>query len=134
MSELPLHRERPDSAVSTPLALSQLREFDAVLDARSPAEYGEDHLPGAICVPVLDDAEREHVGTIYKQQSAFDAKRVGAPLVARNIARHIETLFADRQGLAADYITPDGVHGNDRYGAEVIGQMIAQGLIGKRAA
>lgn len=45
-----------------------------------------------------------------------------------------QTLFADRQGLAADYITPDGVHGNDRYGAEVIGQMIAQGLIGKRAA
>jgi tRNA 2-selenouridine synthase len=96
MTELPFHRERPESVVATPLALSQLREFDAVLDARSPAEFGEDHLPGAICVPVLDDAERARVGTIYKQQSAFEAKRVGAPLAARNIARHLETLFADR--------------------------------------
>jgi tRNA 2-selenouridine synthase len=96
VTELPFHRERPESMVATPLALSQLREFDAVLDARSPAEFGEDHLPGAICVPVLDDAERSMVGTVYKQQSAFEAKRVGAPIVARNIARHIETLFADR--------------------------------------
>ena len=96
MTELPFHRERPGSAVATPLTLAQLREFDAVLDARSPAEFGDDHLPGAVNVPVLDDAERARVGTIYKQQSAFEAKRAGAPLVARNIARHVETLFAER--------------------------------------
>jgi tRNA 2-selenouridine synthase len=96
VTELPFHRERPESAVATPLALSQLREFDAVLDARSPAEFAEDHLPGAICVPVLDDEERARIGTLYKQQSAFEAKRVGAPIVARNIAHHIEALFADR--------------------------------------
>jgi tRNA 2-selenouridine synthase len=94
--ELPFHRERPGASVATPLALAQLREFDAILDARSPAEFAEDRLPGAINVPVLDDAERILVGTIYKQQSAFEAKRVGAPLASRNIARHIETLFADR--------------------------------------
>ena len=96
MVELPFHRERPESTVATPLALSQLREFDDVLDARSPAEFGEDHLPGALNVPVLDDAERAQVGTIYKRQSAFEAKRIGAPIAARNIARHLETLFADR--------------------------------------
>jgi tRNA 2-selenouridine synthase len=96
VTELPFHRERPDSIVATPLALAQLREFDAVLDARSPSEFAGDHLPGALNVPVLDDAERELVGTIYKQQSAFEAKRVGAPLAARNIARAIETRFADR--------------------------------------
>ena len=96
MTELPFHRDRPEATVATPLALSQLREFDAILDARSPAEFDEDHLPGAVNAPVLDDAERAMVGTIYKQQSAFEAKRIGAPLAARNIARHVESLFADR--------------------------------------
>lgn len=94
MSELPFHRERPDARVATPIPYPELRAFDDILDARSPAEYEEDHLPGAINVPVLDDAERAAVGTVYKQQSAFEAKRMGAPLAARNIASHIERLFS----------------------------------------
>lgn len=96
MTELPPHRERPEARVATPLALDALRAFDDIIDARSPAEYAEDRLPGALNAAVLDDDERELVGTVYKQQSAFEAKRVGAPLVARNIARHIEERFADR--------------------------------------
>jgi tRNA 2-selenouridine synthase len=96
VTELPFHRERPDSRVATPLSHAELAGFDDILDARSPAEFAEDHLPGAINVPVLDDAEREQVGTIYKQRSAFDAKRIGAPLVARNIATHIEMLFSGK--------------------------------------
>lgn len=96
MTELPFVRERPEATVATPLSLEALHAFDALLDARSPAEFAEDHLPGAINVPVLDDEERALVGTIYKQQSAFEAKRVGAPLVAHNIARHIESLFAGK--------------------------------------
>jgi len=94
VTELPFVRDRPDRAVATPLSLDQLRAFDAIIDARSPSEYGEDHLPDAMNAPVLDDAERAQVGTIYKQESAFEAKRVGAPIVARNIARHIEERFA----------------------------------------
>ena len=96
MSELPFIRERPGATVATPLPLSELRRFDAILDARSPAEYAEDHLPGAVNVPVLDDAERALVGTVYKEQSAFEAKRIGAPIAARNIARHIDALFHDK--------------------------------------
>jgi tRNA 2-selenouridine synthase len=94
VSELPFLRERPDAKVATPLSYWDLRAFDDVLDARSPAEFAEDHIPDAVNVPVLDDQERALVGTVYKQQSAFDAKRAGAPIVSRNIARHIETLFA----------------------------------------
>jgi tRNA 2-selenouridine synthase len=94
VSELPFHRERPEARVATPIPYRELRSFDDILDARSPSEYAEDHLPGAINVPVLDDAERAAVGTVYKQQSAFDAKRIGAPLAARNIAAHIERLFS----------------------------------------
>jgi len=73
--------------------VSQLAEFDAIIDARSPSEYAEDHLPGAMSCPVLSDAERARVGTLYKQVSVFEAKKVGAALVARNIATHIEAHF-----------------------------------------
>ncbi|HEY2629476.1 MAG TPA: hypothetical protein VGI57_10130, partial [Usitatibacter sp.] len=73
MTELPFHRERAESQVATPLSLGELAKFGDILDARSPAEYGEDHLPGALSTPVLGDEERVLVGTIYKQQGAFDA-------------------------------------------------------------
>ena len=69
--------------------VAQLHEFDEIVDVRSPAEYAEDHLPGAINCPVLDDAERIRVGTLYKQ-SPFEAKKIGAALVAHNISRHLE--------------------------------------------
>ena len=70
--------------------------FDSIIDCRSPAEYAEDHIPGAISAPVLEDAERATVGTMYKQLSPFEAKKLGAALVAKNVARHVQTLFADK--------------------------------------
>ena len=76
--------------------VAQLGEFDTIIDARSPGEFAEDHLPGAISCPVLNDEERARVGTLYKQASPFDAKKIGAVLVAKNIARHIETHFLDK--------------------------------------
>ena len=66
------------------------------IDVRSPTEFGEDHMPGAVNLPVLDDAERTRVGTMYVQQSAFDARKVGAALVARNIATICETYARDK--------------------------------------
>ena len=69
--------------------------YDAIIDVRSPAEFAEDHVPGAINCPVLSDAERAQVGTLYKQVSPFEARKLGAILVARNIAQHIEQRFAD---------------------------------------
>jgi tRNA 2-selenouridine synthase len=76
--------------------LPALDDFDTIIDARSEAEFALDHLPGAINCPVLDDDERILVGTTYKQVGSFEAKKLGAPLVAANIARHIDTLFADK--------------------------------------
>jgi len=69
--------------------------FDVVIDARSPAEFAVDHIPGAVNLPVLNDAERAEVGTIYAQESRFKARRVGGAYVARNVARHLETAMAD---------------------------------------
>ena len=74
----------------------ELDSFDTIIDARSEGEFALDHIPGAINCPVLNNEERIRVGTLYKQVGAFEAKKVGAPLVAHNIARHIDTLFADK--------------------------------------
>lgn len=87
---------RPSDILSVGDVVDRLDEFDSIIDARSPAEFEDDHLPGAGNAPVLSDDERARVGTIYKQQSGFDAKRVGAALVSRNIARLLETRFVDK--------------------------------------
>jgi tRNA 2-selenouridine synthase len=76
--------------------VAQLTTFDEIIDARSPAEFAEDRIPGAINCPVLDNEQRAQVGTIYVQQSAFEARRIGAAMVAENIARHLRMQFHDR--------------------------------------
>jgi tRNA 2-selenouridine synthase len=85
--------ERLQRGVAT---VAQLAEFDDVIDARSPSEYADDHLPRAISCPVLSDDERAQVGTLYKQVSPFEARKIGAVLVSRNVAHHIETNFLDK--------------------------------------
>lgn len=75
---------------------SAFNAFDDILDVRSPAEFADDHLPGAISTPVLNDEERARIGTLYKQVSPFEAKKLGAALIARNIARHLEEKFSDK--------------------------------------
>lgn len=82
-SHLPSHVVAPDEA------LAELGRFDAIIDVRSPAEFEEDHLPGALNWPVLDNEERRIVGTLYKD-SPFEARKLGAAIVARNIARHLD--------------------------------------------
>jgi tRNA 2-selenouridine synthase len=79
-----------------PTTIDDLRDFTVLIDARSPAEFALDHIPGAINCPVLDDEERRIVGTTYVQVSAFEARKIGGAMVARNIARHLDTLFRDK--------------------------------------
>ncbi|HZY18549.1 MAG TPA: tRNA 2-selenouridine(34) synthase MnmH [Ramlibacter sp.] len=77
-------------------AAARLSEYSAVIDARSEAEYAEDHLPGALNWPSLNNEERALVGTLYKQVSPFEARKRGAALVAANVARHIEREVLDK--------------------------------------
>ena len=76
--------------------LTQLGDFDEIIDVRTPAEFADNHIPGAINCPVLSNEERVTVGTLYKQVSPFEARKVGAALISRNIAHHLETLFKDK--------------------------------------
>ena len=79
-----------------PTTVADLDQFSVLIDARSPAEFAQDHLPGAINCPVLDDEERRVVGTTYVQVSAFEARKMGAAMVSRNIAAHLDHLFRDK--------------------------------------
>ncbi|MFE3839310.1 tRNA 2-selenouridine(34) synthase MnmH [Pseudogemmobacter sonorensis] len=85
------------------ITLSSLRDlgalrFDEIIDVRTPAEFADDRLPGAVNLPVLGDAERARVGTVYKQIAPFEARKIGAALIARNVARHLEGPLAARPG------------------------------------
>lgn len=77
-------------------ALTRLADFDAIIDARTEDEHALDHVPGAINWPTLNNAERITIGTMYKQVNAFEAKKRGAALSARNIAAHIERDVLDK--------------------------------------
>lgn len=77
---------------------AELERYSCVIDVRSPGEFAADHLPGAVNLPVLDNAERAVIGTVYKRVSHFEARRRGAALIAANVARHLEGYFAERGG------------------------------------
>jgi len=77
-------------------AISDLSRFDTIVDARSPSEYAEDRLPGAVNWPSLDDEERANVGFEYTRVSPFRAKKHGAAIVARNVAAHIDRHVVDK--------------------------------------
>jgi tRNA 2-selenouridine synthase len=71
--------------------------YSEIIDVRSSNEFAEDHIPGAINLPVLDDEERAQVGTIYKQVCPFTARKIGAALVSKNISQHLTQHFAEKQ-------------------------------------
>ena len=77
-------------------AIARFPDFDTIIDARSEAEYAEDHLPGAQNWPTLNDGERHLVGASYAQINPFEARKRGAAFAAANIARHIERSVIDK--------------------------------------
>lgn len=82
--------------IATVQGIGDLLAFDEIIDVRSPAEFAEDHIPGSLNCPVLDNAQRVEVGTLYKQVSPFAARKVGAAYVAENIAHHLRQTFVER--------------------------------------
>jgi tRNA 2-selenouridine synthase len=72
--------------------IDSLNSYHTIIDVRSPLEFLEDHIPGAINLPVLSDAERAEIGTLYKQVDPFTAKKRGAALISINISNHLHTL------------------------------------------
>ena len=77
--------------------VAEIDDFDEIIDVRTPPEFEEDRLPGAVNRPVLSAEERARVGTVYKQISPFQGLKLGAALISRNIADHLETRFAEHE-------------------------------------
>ncbi len=86
----------PLRSITAQEAATDLASFDAIIDVRSPAEFEEDHLPGAVNWPVLNNEQRAVVGTLYVQTSSLEARKLGAAMVARNIADHLDRWIADK--------------------------------------
>lgn len=61
-----------------------------ILDVRSPQEYAQGHLPGAISFPLFTDAERAAVGTAYKEIGREEAVRLGLRLIGPKLASFVE--------------------------------------------
>ncbi|MCK6639892.1 MAG: tRNA 2-selenouridine(34) synthase MnmH [Bacteroidia bacterium] len=59
----------------------ELRKSHPIIDVRSPQEFLHGHIPGAINIPLFDDAERAIVGTLYKQKGQEKAFSAGLEIV-----------------------------------------------------
>jgi tRNA 2-selenouridine synthase len=75
------------------LEIQEFSSYALVIDARSPHEYAEDHIPGAVNLPVVDDVEYAEVGTKHRtdQHSAY---LIGVEYSLRNIAAQIKPLIS----------------------------------------
>lgn len=72
--------------------IAQKSTFDLLIDARSPKEFYESHIPNAQNFYALSDAEHQEVGTLYKQVSRNDAKILGARYICQNVALHLQEI------------------------------------------
>ncbi len=71
-------------------ALEQQRKGALIIDVRTPAEFAETTIPGAVNVPIFSNEERIEVGTVFKQQGKKDARKLGVRLVAPKIPQLLD--------------------------------------------
>lgn len=60
----------------TPEQIYQL-EDKVLVDIRSPSEYEEFHIPGAINIPLFEDEEKRLIGIVYRSEGVEKAKSLG---------------------------------------------------------
>jgi tRNA 2-selenouridine synthase len=73
--------------------MNRFTQYDLIIDARSEREYAEDHIPGAINLPVANNEEYAEVGTLHRTDK-MRAYLIGVAYSLKNIARHLDTFFA----------------------------------------
>src|SRR3979490_1779808 len=96
----------------SPVRVTDRHAFDPLIDARSPAEFALDHIPGTINCPVLDDDERARDSTLHVTTPPLTARKVGGALGASTIARHTEASFGAKPDTGRTVI--DGWRGGQR--------------------
>lgn len=63
-----------------------------LIDLRSPSEFHEATIPGAINVPLFDDEERARVGTIYKRENPAAARKLGLSIASAKLPNLVDTI------------------------------------------
>ena len=92
MGSLHLNKSAPD------VFLALAKEIP-VIDVRSPSEFAAGHIPGALNIPLFDDAERASVGTLYKKEGRIAAIIEGLRLSGPAMAGKLQAaLSAAREG------------------------------------
>ena len=84
----------PDKISFTPALLKS----HCIVDVRTPLEYAEDHLPGAVNVPILNNEERVEIGTIHKQVGPRQARERGLELACGRFGQMVRTITAQAAG------------------------------------
>jgi len=72
----------------------ELLDSHCIVDVRTPLEFAEDHLPGAINVPILTNEERVEVGTIHKQIGPQQARMRGLELTCGRFAAMVSEIVS----------------------------------------
>lgn len=86
--------------IDLPKALQQRDEGALFIDCRTPAEFAETTIPGAVNIPLFDDAQRAQVGLLYKEMGPGPARRLAVDLVSPRIPamiRQVDELLDDRR-------------------------------------
>ena len=99
------------------LSYAESREIEnpCYVDVRAPSEYAADHIPGALNLPLFDDAERAKIGEIYHNISQDQARLAGLELVAPKLPQLIKALAEIGAGSdtgAATGAGADGIYGD----------------------
>ena len=80
-----------------------------LIDVRTPKEFQEEPIPGAINIPLLLDDERVDVGTAYKQVSAEKAKELGVQAIAKRLPEVYKEVQKHAKGRLAFYCARGGM-------------------------
>jgi len=76
----------------------ELLKTHCIVDVRTPLEYAEDHLPGAINVPILTNEERVEIGTIHKQIGPQQARVRGLELTCGRFGGMVAAITSQAAG------------------------------------
>jgi tRNA 2-selenouridine synthase len=80
----------------------ELSETYSIVDVRSPAEFEQGHIPGAVNIPLFSNEERAVVGTLYKQSGRFSAVLKGLDIAGPKMSGFLKKAVAiakDKKGL-----------------------------------
>jgi tRNA 2-selenouridine synthase len=66
------------------------KAWQVLLDVRSPSEYKQGHIPGALSFPLFSDEDRHVVGLTYKREGTKAATKLGLQIASSKIIDFVD--------------------------------------------